>query len=93
MDRIKYAQPSAPTVHGPLTHMDPLEWGAQTKHIAMKRIGLKPIATKPIGLKLIGYLTYQNFTYRYIKPIGVLNLSFTKPIGIKPIAILNISLY
>jgi hypothetical protein len=62
-----------------------------------------------MGLKRIGYKTYRNYTYLYIKhitvlnilftkpigikPIAVLNISFTKPIGIKPIAILNISLY
>ncbi len=48
--------------------------------------------TKPIDLKGIGYKTYRNYKYRYIKNIAGLNISFTKPIGIKPIAILNISL-
>jgi hypothetical protein len=66
--------------------------GAQTKHSGMKRIGMKPIATKPIDLKGISYKTYRNYRYRYIKHIAGLNISFTKPIGIKPIAILNISL-
>ncbi len=69
------------------------ENGAQTKHIGMKRIGMKPIATKPIDLKGIGYKTYRNYRYRYIKHIAGLNISFTKPIGVIGIAILNISLY
>jgi len=59
----------------------------QTKHIGMKRIGMKPIATKPIDIKGIGYKTYRNYRYRYIKHIAGLNISFTKPIGTKPIAI------
>jgi hypothetical protein len=53
----------------------------------MKRIGMKPIATKPIDIKGIGYKTYRNYTYRYIKHIAGLNISLTKPIGTKPIAI------
>jgi hypothetical protein len=61
--------------------------GAQTKHIGMKRIGMKPIATKPIDLQGIGYKTYRNYMYCYIKHIAGLNISFTKPIGTKPIAI------
>ncbi len=59
----------------------------------MKHIGMKPISTKPIDLKGIGYKTYRNYRYRYIKHIAELNISFTKPIGIIGIAILNISLY
>ena len=53
----------------------------------MKRIGMKPIATKPIDIKGIGYKTQRNYRYRYIKHIAGLNISFTKPIGTKPIAI------
>jgi hypothetical protein len=64
-----------------------LLYGAQTKHIVMKCIGMKPNATKPIDLKGIGYKTYRNYRYRYIKHIAGLNISFTKPIGTKPIAI------
>ncbi len=59
--------------------------GAQTKHIGMKCIGMKPIATKPIDIKGIGYKT--GYRYRYIKHIAGLNISLTKPIGTKPIAI------
>ncbi len=61
--------------------------GAQTKHIGMKRIGMKPIATYPIGLKGIRYKTYRNYRYRYIKHIPGLNVSYSKSIGTKPIAI------
>ncbi len=48
---------------------------------------MKPIAIKPINLKGIGYKTYWNYRYRYIKHIAGLNISFTKHIGTKPIAI------
>ena len=53
----------------------------------MKRIGMKPIATKPIDIKGIGYKTYRNYRYCYIKHIAGLNVSFSKPIGTKPITI------
>ncbi len=53
----------------------------------MKHIGMKPIATKPIDLKGIGYKTHRNYRYHYINHIAGLNISFTKPIGTKPIAI------
>jgi hypothetical protein len=62
-------------------------YGAQTKHIGMKRICMKPIDTKPIDINGIGYKTYRNYRYRYIIHIAGLNISFTKPIGTKPIAI------